>query len=160
MSLDELRTHLGDPASFDRFIADLPHCRLIETKLGEIRDQVREMSRRNASKEAELARLTGGGNGRSVEEQLLEERAALETAQVKFDNWLKRNSRESLGKRLEEAAEEARKEGDELTRRFEEDSEMGYAEYMKLYCEQRRLFHERSIKLARFRNFHDTQRRN
>lgn len=119
------------------------------------------MQRRNASKEADLARMTGGGNsGRSVDEQLADELAALDAAQAKFDAWLARNSRDSLARKLEEAADVARRSSEELTRRFNDGSDgLGYSEYMEQYCEQRRLLHERLIKLARFKNFHETQRR-
>lgn len=137
-------------------------CRLIEGKLNEVREQVKEMQRRNASKEQDLARMTGGSmSGKSVDEQLVEEKAALDAAQKKFDDWLVRNSRDSLALKLEKAAEDARRKSEELTSHFNNGAGgMTYNDYMAQYCEQRRLFHERSIKLARFKNFHETQRVN
>jgi hypothetical protein len=132
--------------------------RVIERELSKVREQVKELQARNVSRQADLARMTGGGSGKSLEAQLAEERAKLEVVQRKFDDWLSRNSRDQLAIRLDESAQDAQRASEELTERFKA-GDMTYEAYMKEYSEVRRQFHERTIKLNRFKNLHDASRR-
>lgn len=108
------------------------------------------MQLRNSSQEADLSRMSAGTSGKSLEEQLAEEKAKLEESQQKFDGWLSRNSRDQLQRRLEDSANEARQASDELTERFK-SGDLGYDQYIEQFAEARRVYHERNIKLARFK---------
>lgn len=129
----------------------------IERELRKVRDQVSEMQARNTRRQAELAKLSGGNSGMSLEEQLAAERAALSEAQTRFDAWLARNSRDALQAKLSDAVEESRAESAELTERFIA-GDLPYGKYIAEYREMRRQFHERSIKLERFKNIHEASR--
>jgi hypothetical protein len=109
------------------------------------------MRARNDSRQADLERMTGGGSGKSMEEQLAEEKGRLDESQRKFDEWLSRNSREQLGRKLKESADEALRASEDLTERFQ-SGDLTFDEYTKQYFEARRSYHERKIKLARFNN--------
>lgn len=149
MSIQELRNYLDNPDAFDKFISEHPHRMQIEDVLMKRRGQITEMQMRNASQEADLSRMSAGTSGKSLEEQLVEEKAKLEESQRKFDAWLSRNSRDQLVKRLVESVNEACHASEDLTERFK-SGDLGYDQYIKEFSEARRLYHERSIKLARF----------
>lgn len=115
------------------------------------------MQARNSKRQAELAKLTGGNSGMSLEEQLTAERAALKESQARFDAWLARNSRDALQTKLEDAVEESRGESAALTERFNA-GDMPYNEYISQYREVRRQFHDRVIKLERFKKLYESSR--
>lgn len=150
MSVQELRNYIDNPDAFDKFISEHPHRVQIEDVLTKRRRQVAEMQMRNSSQEADLSRMSAGTTGKSLEEQLVEEKAKLEESRRKFDDWLSRNSHDQLEKRLADSANEARLASEDLTERFK-SGDLGYDQYIEEFSEARRLYHERSIKLARFR---------
>lgn len=121
------------------------------------RGQVTEMQMRNSSQEADLSRMSAGTAGKPLEEQLVEEKAKLEESQRKFDDWLSRNSRDQLLKRLVDSVNEARHASEDLTERFK-SGDLGYDQYIEEFSEARRLYHERNIKLARFKKLQPASR--
>lgn len=157
MSVQELRNYIDNPDAFDRFISEHPHRVQIEDVLTKRRDEVNEMQLRNASQEADLSRMSAGTSGKSLEEQLVEEKSKLEESQRKFDDWLSRNSRDQLVKRLQDSANDARQASEDLTESFK-SGDLSYDKYIEEFSEARRLYHERNIKLARFKKLQATAR--
>lgn len=115
------------------------------------------METRNRSQQADLERVSLGSSGKSLEEQLAEEKSKLEESQRLFDDWLSRNSRDQLAMRLEDSANEALRASENLVERFQA-GDMKYDEYIKQYVEARRMYHERKIKLARFKKLQASER--